>query len=252
MKKFLKVIACEIAARELYHAASRSRHLVDIELLTQGYHDIPTTGREEIQKRIDAVPGAKYDAILLGYGLCSNILTGLTTQHTQLVIPRAHDCITLFLGSKERYQQCFSDRPGTFYYTSGWLECPQRRGNQSSMWGGAALPASASASLKASYEQWVTKYGEEQAKYLLEEMSRWTDAYSHGTLIDFDFTKSLEFEEQVQKICADKGWAYEKIDGDLRLFEKLLEGDWPEADFLVVRPGQKVVATFDTGIIGVT
>jgi hypothetical protein len=248
---FLKVIACEIAARELYHTAARSRNLVDIELLTQGYHDVPGTGRTEIQKRIDAVPAGKYDAIVLGYGLCSNILAGLTTPHTPLIIPRAHDCITLFLGSKERYQQCFTERPGTYYYTSGWLECPQRRANQGTMWGGASLPASASASLKASYEQWVQKYGEDQAKYLLEEMSRWTDAYSHGTLIDFDFAGPLNCEEQVRKICADKGWEYDQIPGDLRLFEKLVAGDWPEADFLIVRPGQKVVATFDEKVIGV-
>ncbi len=93
----------------------------DLEFLTQGYHDIPATGRVEIQKLIDAVPAGKYDAILLGYGLCSNILTGVTCSHTRLVIPRAHDCITFFLGSKERYQRCFGERPGTYYFTSGWL-----------------------------------------------------------------------------------------------------------------------------------
>ena len=43
---FLKVIACEIAVRELYFAASRSPNLVDLEFLTQGYHDIPGTGRQ--------------------------------------------------------------------------------------------------------------------------------------------------------------------------------------------------------------
>ena len=126
---FYKVIACEIAFRELCYAAAQSRNLIDLEFLTQGYHDIPGTGRAEIQKRIDAVPAGKYDAILLGYGLCSTILTGLTTAHTPLVIPRAHDCITFFLGSKERYQECFNAKPGTYYYTSGWLECAKRRGS---------------------------------------------------------------------------------------------------------------------------
>ena len=109
---YLKMIACEIAARELYYTAARSAHLVDLELLTQGHHDTPATGREAIQDRINAVPADKYDAIVLGYGLCSNILVGLTTRHTRLVIPRAHDCITFFLGSKARYQQCFADHPG--------------------------------------------------------------------------------------------------------------------------------------------
>src|SRR5271157_3866211 len=170
---FLKVIACEIAARELYYLAARSKHLIDIDLLTQGYHDTPTAGRAEIQRRIDAVPAGKYDAIVLGYGLCSNILLGLGTAHTPLVIPRAHDCITFFLGSKERYQQYFTERPGTYYYTSGWLEFARRRGAKGPVWGGASLPAGANFGIQGTYEEWVQKYGEDQAKYLMEEMSRW-------------------------------------------------------------------------------
>ncbi len=245
---FLKVIACEIAVRELYYAAARSRNLVDLEFLTQGYHDTPNAGRAELQKRIDAVPAGKYDAILLGYALCSSILTGLTTAHTRLVIPRAHDCITLFLGSKERYQHCFTEHPGTYYFSSGWLEYAKRRGDKGSLWSGA--PANANLSLKGAYDQWVKKYGEEQAKYLLEEMTRWTNHYSHGTLIDFEFLKDLNLQGQVRQICADKGWQYEQIPGDMRLFDELLEGDWPEAEFLVVQPGQRVVASFDEKVIG--
>ena len=246
---FIKVIACEIAIRELYYAASRCRNLVDLDFLTQGHHDVPTEGRKEIQERINAVPAGKYEAIALGYGLCSNILAGLTTPHTRLVIPRAHDCITLFLGSKERYQTCFAERPGTYYYTSGWLECARRRGEKGVRWGGASLPASANLNFKAAYQQWVQKYGEEKAKFLFEEMSRWTDAYTHGTLIDFDFLKPLNLPAEVQQICQEKGWQYDELAGDMSLFQKLVDGDWPEKDFLVVQPGQKVVASFDEMVI---
>ena len=246
---FLKVIACEIAVRELYYAAARSPNLVDLEFLTQGHHDTPHTGCVEIQKRIDAVAAGKYDAILLGYGLCSNILKELTTTHTRLVIPRAHDCITFFLGSKERYQQCFGEHPGTYYYTSGWLECAKRRGNDGTLWGGAAVPAGNALNLQKSYEQWVKQYGEEQAKYLVEEMGRWIEAYSHGTLIDFDFLKDLKLQDQVQKICREKGWDYSEIRGDLRLLQDLLDGKWSKEDFLVVEPGQKVIASHDEKII---
>ena len=243
----LKVIACEIAVRELYYAAARARNLIDLEFLTQGHHDTPASGRAQIQQRIDAVPAGKYDAIILGYGLCSNILAGLSTAHTRLVIPRAHDCITFFLGSKERYQQCFAERPGTYYYTSGWLECAKRRGEKGATWGGMSLPASANLSLKATYEQWAQKYGEEQAEYLLEEMSRWTKSYTHGTLIDFEFFKELRLSEQVQQICREKGWQYDEIPGDMSLFRRLLDGEWE--DFLVVQPGQKVAASFDERVI---
>ena len=243
----LKVIACEIAVRELYYAAARARNLIDLEFLTQGHHDTPASGRAQIQQRIDAVPTGKYDAIILGYGLCSNILAGLSTAHTRLVIPRAHDCITFFLGSKERYQQCFAERPGTYYYTSGWLECAKRRGEKGATWGGMSLPASANLSLKATYEQWAQKYGEEQANYLLEEMSRWTKSYTHGTLIDFEFLKELGLSEQVQQICREKGWQYDEIPGDMSLFRRLLDGEWE--DFLVVQPGQKVAASFDERVM---
>ena len=248
---FLKVIACEIAFREICHTAARSRNLIDLEFLTQGHHDTPGTGRVQIQERINAVPAGKYDAIVLGYGLCSNILTGLTTGHTPLVIPRAHDCITFFLGSKERYQKVFLEHPGTYYYTSGWLECAKRRGDKGPLLGGASLPASANEGRRATYEEWVRKYGEDAAKYLMEEMNRWTDAYSHGTLITFEFVKQLNMAEQVRQLCAERGWEYQETEGDLALFQKLLDGEWAESDFLVVRPGQKVIATFDEQVIGV-
>lgn len=249
---FLKVIACEIAARELQYAAARSKNVIDLELLTQGHHDVPSEGRVAIQQRIDAVPAGKYDAIILGYALCSSILVGLKSAHTRLVIPRAHDCITLFLGSKERYQQCFSERPGTYYFTSGWLECVTRRGNKGQGWSAAAAPANSRVNLEATYQQWVKKYGEEQAKYLLEEMSRWAEVYSHGCLIDFDFLKDLQLPERVKQICSDKGWTYDQIPGELTLFEKMLNGPWTESEFLTVNPGQLVVATFDQDIIKAT
>jgi hypothetical protein len=246
---FLKVIACEIAIRELQHTAARSKNLIDLEFLTQGYHDVPASGRDEIQKRIDAVPGGKYDAIVLGYALCSKIVVGLKPSRTRLVIPRAHDCITFFLGSKERYQKSFSERPGTYYYTSGWLECATRRGTKGSIWGGASLPANSSLDLQATYQQWVQKFGEDQANYLFGEISRWTETYSHGTLIDFDFLQPLKLPQQVRQICADKGWTYDQVPGTLSLFQAMVDGPWPDADFLVVQPGQKVVAMFDERII---
>lgn len=246
---FLKVIACEIAVRELQFCAARSKNLIDLEFLSQGHHDTPASGRADIQQRIDAVPAGKYDAIVLGYALCSSILAGLKTTHTPLVIPRAHDCITLFLGSKARYQQQFSQRPGTYYYTSGWLECAARRGGKGSIWGGASLPANSSLDLQTTYEQWVKKFGEEQARYLLEEMSRWEQAYSHGCLIDFDFLAQLDLARQVQQICAQKRWTYDRIPGDLSLFQNMLDGAWSDSDFLTVRPGQSVAASYDDRII---
>ncbi len=249
MPKLLKVIACEIAFREICHLAAKSPHLLDLEFLTQGYHDIPGTGRVEIQKRIDAVPVDRYEAIILGYGLCSNILAGLRAGHTRLVVPRAHDCITFFLGSRARYQQLFDSRPGTYYYSSGWLECAKRRGMAGAVWGGAAMPASANVTLQPMYQEWVVKFGEDQAKYLLDEMSRWSTSYSHGVLINFEFIKHLQLREQVRQICGEKGWEYDEVEGDLGLLQRVVNADWRAEEVLVVEPGQKIVASNDDLIV---
>jgi hypothetical protein len=245
----LKVIACEIALREICLCVARSPQVVDLEFLPQGLHDTPARGRDEIQRRLDAVPAGRYDAILVGYGLCSSILKDLRAGATRLVIPRAHDCITFFLGSKERYQTCFTERPGTYYFTSGWLEVSTRREGSAKRGHGAFMPAQTAASLAGNLAEWTAKYGEEQAQFLMEEMLRWTQHYTHGTLIDFDFAKPLRLDDEVRRVCTDKGWAFENLPGDLGLLQRWLDGDWPAADFLVVEPGQKVIPSFDDGVV---
>ena len=57
--------------------------------------------------------------------------------------------------------------------------------------------------------------------------------------------------DRVRQICAERGWQYDEIPGDLRLLHQLLAGEWPESDFLIVSPGQTVIATNDERIIGV-
>ena len=247
---FVKVIACEIAFREICHAAARSPSVVELEFLPQGYHDTPAVGRAELQRRVDSAPAGKYEAILLGYGLCSNILAGLAARHTRLVIPCAHDCIALFLGSKRRYQQMFNARPGTYYYTGGWLEYRVRRAGQLPPGSGTFLPAHSAAALQATYQEWVAKFGEEKARYLAGVMNQWTANYTHGVLIEFDFAKPLRLRAQVRKICAQRGWQFGAVKGDLRLLQRWLDGDWPARDFLVVPPGQRVVPTYNDEIIG--
>jgi len=80
-------------------------------------------------------------------------------------------------------------------------------------------------------------------------MERWAAAYTHGTLIDFDFTQPLALRRQVQQICQDKGWEFSELPGDLALLQKLLDGEWTEEAFLVIRPGQTVSASFDGRVI---
>lgn len=250
-RPFYKVIACEIAFREISHVAARSPSLLDTEFLTQGLHDTPCTGCGVIQERIHAVPAGKYDAILLGYGLCGNLIRSLTTTHTPLVVPRAHDCITFFLGSKERYAERSRGGVGAYYYTSGWLECLQRRGLKSAPANAGFLPtrADAGGDPAALRAEWVAKYGEEAAQYLMETMDDWTRHYSRGALIDFDFTRPLRLDERVRDICAQRGWEYEELPGDLSLLQRWVDGDWNDKDFLIVHPGERIAPSWRDDIM---
>ncbi len=243
----LKVVACEIAFREICRAAAQCRQLIDLEFLSQGLHDVPCSGGAKIQAQIDAVPAGRYDAILVGYGLCGNLISKLKARHTPLVIPRAHDCITFFVGSTQRYLGLMDRHPGAYYYTSGWLECAQRRGETP----GNFLPARAGAigQNSATFQNWVKKYGEERARALVEVMQRWTENYTHGVWIDFDFLKSTPLRDQVKSICAHQSWVFEEIPGDLSLLQRWLEGDWDPQLFLTVQPGEEVVPAHDGTII---
>ena len=69
--KRFKVIACNVMWRELSHFAALSPHAFNLQFLDWGLHAEPDRLRQELQKAIDAT-GEGYDAILLGYGLCSN------------------------------------------------------------------------------------------------------------------------------------------------------------------------------------
>lgn len=244
---FLKIIACEVAFREICWVAARSRNLLDFEFLSQGYHDNSDIGRARLQECIDRVPEGKYDAILLGYALCNNMVVGLQARHTPLVIPRAHDCITFFLGSKERYARVFRERPGTYYYTSGWLEHRERGGERVPWQEGAQLGPDAA----FGFQELVTKYGEENARYIMETLGQWVQHYSHGVLITFDFVRHLPLAQRVQEICAENGWDYGEIPGDISLLQRWADGEWDEEDFLVVQPGERVVATYDARVLGV-
>lgn len=247
----LKVIACEIAWREICFVAAKSRNILDLEFLPIGYHEEPRTGKQALQERVDRVPKGQYDAILVGYGLCNTMLVGLTAKHTKLVIPRAHDCITFFLGSKERYLQVFNANPGTYFYTSGWLEFAERKrrrsGKQES---GSEVPSQSNPFVFGrSFAELVEKYGEENALYLLEVAQSWTQTYRQGMLINFEFSKHLGLREQVQEICLQRGWEFQELKGDLSLLQKWVDGQWDETEFLIVEPGETVYATYDEQII---
>jgi hypothetical protein len=85
----LRCIGCEVLARPLYLAAATSRHIVDVELLRRGLHDVPVNLRDRLQAMILETEAAAYDAVVLGYALCGQATAGLRAGTIPLVVPRA-------------------------------------------------------------------------------------------------------------------------------------------------------------------
>jgi hypothetical protein len=242
----LKLISCEIFYREFCAATSRSPNTVDVEFLTKGLHDIGSEGmHERLQAAIDRVDGSAYAAMLLGYGLCNNGIVGLTARQVPLVVPRAHDCISLFLGSKERYLEYFQSHPGVFFQTTGWIERGESNAELSQLALGKKL------GMQQSFEDLVARYGEDNARYLSEELAKLTRHYGQITFIEMGVEPDSSFEGHARQKAEENGWKFEKLQGEMGLIQRLVDGVWDEREFLIVPPGKKIAPSYDKGIISI-
>ncbi len=240
----LKLISCEVFYREMCSALARSPNQVDIEFLPKGLHDLGASEmRARVQAVVDAVDTSQYDAIIMGYGLCNNGLHGIVAPAIPMVFPRAHDCITLFLGGKERYLEYFNLNPGTYFKTSGWIE----RGTVGEDL--KQLSIGHLTGMDQSFEELVAQYGEDNAQYLYETLCNETKNYGQYTFIEMGVEPDDRFEDQTRREAKERGWTFKKEKGDMSLIQRLVDGHWGEEDFLAVHPGQRVKAKYDEGII---
>ena len=234
------VITCAILHREICHCVAKSKNIVDIILQEKGLHDLQSEKMSGIlQEVIDNIDCSRYDALLLGYGLCNN---GLVNLHAPIpmVLPRAHDCITLLMGTKESYDKYFAENPGTYFKSSGWLErnFSEREDSIAQQLG-----------MYKSYEGLVEEFGEDNADYLQSILGNWMSNYKKLAFINNGIGNVEGNRMTSQAYAEEKNWEYEEVQGDNRLIEKLIDGDWDEQEFLVVPPGSKIVASHDGGVV---
>lgn len=240
-----KLISCEVFYREMCATVARSPNMVDAEFLPKGLHDIGAEGMlARMQAAVDRVDGSAYDAIILGYGLCNNGLSGLMARDIPLVLPRAHDCITVFLGSKERYIEYFNGHPGVYFKTTGWMERGEAAGELNQ------LSIQRQTGMDRTLEELVEKYGEENARYIFETLNQ-THNYGQFTFIEMGVEPDGHYEADTRGDAESRGWAFEKVPGDMGLIERLVNGDWRENEVLLVPPGKRLEASFGEDIVRV-
>ena len=128
----------------------------------------------------------------MAYGLCGQATAGLTAKDVPVVVPRAHDCITIFLGGRERYNAEFEKQPGTYWYALDYMERDDGTGGSvglgSGVGGGQAV-----------YEEYVEKYGKENADYLMEVMGAWQSHYKRAAFIDMGVGDGSKIERMARR-----------------------------------------------------
>lgn len=233
----IALIACAVFERELSYEIALSKNIVRVWWLRQGLHDTPDLLRMQLQKEIDRIEqeqdelalDKRYDAICLGYGLCSNGALGLRAGKLPVVVPRCDDCISMFLGSAARYRQLFAEKPGCYWYNPGWIEH-------------AFTPSEESYAARRA--QYAEDYGEDNADFLLEAERSWVDNYKNCVYIDSPVYHDDEYIAYTQKAAQDFGWTFSREPGDQSMLKSLLAGDWDDEVFLVCPPGHVIEADY--------
>jgi hypothetical protein len=234
----LKLIACEVFYREVCLCVGTSPHRVDLEFTEKNAHERTDFLRSLVQSKIDAAESGSvaYDAILLGFGLCGNGVLGAAAKKTPIVLPRAHDCCTLFLGSRRAFKEHFSDTPSLPFSSVGYME---RGGTWVHDASAIQVPG-----LDKTYEEYAAQYGAENAKYIMETLTA-SRQNNQIVFIDVPELSHLGFAEKAKAEASASGREFVLLPGDMRLIRKLVHGDWDAEEFLVVKPGQKIGGVYD-------
>ncbi len=245
--KYLKILACKIFQRELAQLIPSCPNVLDVTFMQQDLHTNPNLLREALQREIDLIESGddlhtnkrfleRADAILLGYGLCSNTLVGIKSKRLPLVIPRAHDCITHFMGSKERYADYFEKVKGTFFYTKGWLDLGLDIGH---------------ADIERKRSEYMERFdGDEDAvEYLLEMDKEMLKHYRYFTYITWPGMPNESGISEAEKLAAGAGLELLRYEGENWLMADFVNGNWNEDDFLILQPGQTLQPSYDRMVI---
>ncbi len=205
------LIACEVFKDEFEAIAPPELART---YLPQGLHRTPGKMPAAIQEVVDGLP-SDVELIVLGYGLCSNGVVGVAARQAPIVLPKVHDCIALLLGSVERYEEEVAACPGTYYITPGWA-----------LYG--------STSLSSYKNEYLPKYGEEDARYIAGELLK---HYTRVALINHG-TGDMEIgRAHAREFAETFGMTYAEIPGSLDYLRRLVRGPWDNDDFVLVEPG---------------
>ena len=218
------LVACDVFREEL---EALDLHLPPVRWLEMGLHDRPDELRRKLQSEIDPLDAEPGDGpILLLYGLCGGGLNGIAARRRPLILPRAHDCIALLLGSNERHRQIQKECIGTYFYSRGWIRERRVPGPDRPTW------------LRELYKD---RFDEEMIEELIEADAEAFAPYSQALFIRTP--ASAEGESYCKRCAAHLGWRFTAEEADTTWLKGFFTGPHDPEHFVTVEPGQTLTAS---------
>lgn len=242
-------IACGVFRQDLQDIIPALPEAPEVEYLEGGLHAEPNLLRKELQSAIDKVPDS-FERIVLLYGVCGKGIVGLHSSKQTIIVPRVHDCISLFLGGTKEYRKQFSHKPGTYYISAGWYEEQvQPRGRR--LQDKQKFPTSYADTLNE--DVLSERFGKENSKAVTDFFDAWKKNYSRAVYIDTGSGSETLYADYARKMAEDNGWEYTRLEGSQSLIYQCFSStdnlSLSSDEILVVPPGREI--TFDpaTGLI---
>jgi len=231
----IALLICDVFAQELALVTAGATHIVEQRMFEIALHDRPEVMRGILQQAVSELDARDdISAIVLVYGLCGLGTVGLHARRHPLVIPRAHDCRAVFLGSKEEFARRQEACPGCYYYTPGWNLARRVPGPDR---------------VKFLQESLSERFEPEDVEFLIESEQETWRSYDTAAFIDLG-TASAASEADYTRACAKQlGWNFEHIQGDLALLHDLIWGPWDDPRYQIVAPGQQLGHSPDAAIM---
>ncbi len=231
------LLACDVFSEEIEAFVSRrGPRWKTLQLLEMGLHDQPDRLRRDIEKRIGEMEAdAEIRAIALAYGRCGNGLVGVSAGKVPLVLPQAHDCISILLGGKERHDALLRENPGTYFYSPGWVREKRVPGPDREAW------------LRELYGERFDD-DEEMIEDLVEADR---EMFSHHNCAAYvSITDSPRAREYCHDCANFLGWRHHQPPCEEEFLHNLLSGNWQDdRRFVIVRPGEKIGADAEGSLI---
>lgn len=244
---YLKLLGCKILEREISSVVYNSKNAVDVTLIRQQYHETPKVLKQILQEEIDKIDenssnysndisNHDFEAIVLGFGLCSEAVTGLHSKKYPLVIPKVHDCIALLMGGQKEYRDYAENHQGTFYYSPGYVEHESVNDRDIE---------------DRRYQMYLARFkGKEKlAKRAMEIEKEYTNGYDNLTYINWSTLTLPEHHEKAEGIAKEQGWSFCDYPGNNSYFRDLVDGNWNEERFLIVPPGYTAEQSYDWNVL---